>query len=77
MCVKDRKHSTKKEQVDKLFFSRYGLSAIASHDYKHSFRTAGVAITTILSILVIVNIIGNSLVCAAIIKNRDMRYVNM
>lgn len=38
---------------------------------------AGVAITTTLSTLVIVNIIGNSLVCASIIKNRDMRYVNM
>lgn len=34
---------------------------------------ASVAITAILSVLVIVNIIGNSLVCAAIIKNRDMR----
>ena len=34
-----------------------------------------VVITTILSLLVIVDIVGNSLVCAIIKKNRVMRYV--
>ncbi|XP_078346931.1 pyroglutamylated RF-amide peptide receptor-like [Oculina patagonica] len=34
---------------------------------------AGVAITTVLSILVIVDIVGNSLVCLIIKRNRDMR----
>ncbi|KAL9958279.1 hypothetical protein ACROYT_G035276 [Oculina patagonica] len=34
---------------------------------------AAVAITTVLSILVIVDIVGNCLVCATIRKNRDMR----
>lgn len=38
-------------------------------------ETASVAITTVHSVLVIVDIIGNSLVCAIIKKNRDMRYV--
>jgi hypothetical protein len=38
-------------------------------------ETASVAITTVLSVLVIVNIVGNSLVCAIIKRNRDMRYV--
>ena len=36
--------------------------------------SAGVAITTVLSIFVILGILGNSLVCAIIKKNRDMRY---
>ncbi len=39
------------------------------------FEQAGVAITTVLSILIIVDIVGNSLVCAIIKRNRDMRYV--
>ncbi len=36
--------------------------------------SAGVPITTVLSILVVVNIIGNTLVCLIIKRNRDMRY---
>ena len=44
---------------------------------KTAFEPVGVVITTILTILVIVNVIGNSLVCAAIIKNHDMRYVHV
>ena len=36
---------------------------------------AAVVITTVLSILVIVDIVGNSVVCAIIKRNRDMRYV--
>lgn len=36
---------------------------------------ASVAIITVLSVLVIVDIVGNSLVCAIIKRNRDMRYV--
>ena len=34
-----------------------------------------VVILTIFSVLVIVNIIGNSMVCVVIIRNKDMRYV--
>ena len=34
------------------------------------------AITTVASVLAIVNIVGNSLVCAIIKKNRDMRYAD-
>lgn len=37
-------------------------------------QSAAVAITTVLFILVVVDIVGNSLVCAIIKKNRDMRY---
>ena len=33
-----------------------------------------IAITTVQSVLVILNIVGNSLVCVAILKNKDMRY---
>ena len=36
---------------------------------------ASVAMTTVLCILVAVDIAGNSLVCLIIKKNRDMRYV--
>ncbi|KAL9957303.1 hypothetical protein ACROYT_G038922 [Oculina patagonica] len=36
-------------------------------------ESAGVAITTVVSFLVIVDIVGNSFVCAIIKKNRDMR----
>ena len=35
---------------------------------------AGVAITTVLSIFVILGIVGNCLVCAIIKRDRDMRY---
>jgi len=35
---------------------------------------ANVAIATVTSILAIASIIGNSLVCAVVKKNRDMRY---
>ena len=34
----------------------------------------GVAITTVFSILVMVDLVGNSLVCLVITINRDMRY---
>ena len=37
-------------------------------------QSAGVAITTVLSILVIVDIVGNFLVCVIIKRNREMRY---
>lgn len=39
-------------------------------------ETASAAITIILLLLVIVDIVGNSLVCAIIKRNRDMRYVD-
>lgn len=35
-----------------------------------------VAIVAVLSILAIVDIIGNSLVCVVITRNQDMRYVD-
>ena len=38
-------------------------------------ESSGIAIATIHSILLVVNIGGNCLVCAIIKKNRDMRYV--
>ena len=37
-------------------------------------ESAGAAITTALSILVIIDIVGNSLVCVIIKRNRDLRY---
>ncbi|KAL9957216.1 hypothetical protein ACROYT_G038826 [Oculina patagonica] len=37
------------------------------------FDSATIAITTVLSILVIVDIVGNSLVCAIVKRNRDLR----
>lgn len=37
-------------------------------------ESAGVVIKTVLSILVIVDVVGNSVVCLIIKKNRDMRY---
>ncbi len=36
---------------------------------------AGVAIATVHSILVVINIVGNCLVCAIVKNNRDMRCV--
>ena len=36
-----------------------------------------VVIVTVLSVLVIVDIIGNSLVCVVITRNQDMRYVEI
>ena len=38
-------------------------------------EAASVAVTTVLLILVIVNIVGNSLVCWIIKKYQDMRYM--
>lgn len=39
-------------------------------------EAADVVITTVLFILVIVDIVGNSVVCAIIKRSRDMRYAN-
>lgn len=38
-------------------------------------ESTGVVITTVLFVLVVVNIVGNSLVCAIIKRNRELRYV--
>ena len=38
-------------------------------------ESADVAITTVSFLLVIVSIVGNSLVCAVIKRNRNMRYI--
>lgn len=40
-------------------------------------ESADVAIAVIHAILFIVNIVGNSLVCAIIKRNRDMRYADV
>ena len=39
-------------------------------------ESAQVAIVTVFSILVIMDIVGNFLVCIIIASNQDMRYVN-
>jgi len=39
-------------------------------------ESADVAITTVTFMLVIVSIVGNTLVCAVIKRNRDMRYIH-
>ena len=38
-------------------------------------ESAKIAIATVQSLLVILNIAGNSLVCVIIVKNQEMRYV--
>lgn len=40
-------------------------------------ESAEAAVTAVHCILVITNIAGNSLVCVIIIKNREMRYVEI
>lgn len=40
-------------------------------------ESAQVAIVTVFSILVIIDIFGNSLVCFIIARNQDMRYVKV
>ena len=35
---------------------------------------AQIAVTTVQSLLIILNIAGNTLVCVIIVKNKDMRY---
>ena len=35
----------------------------------------GVAIATVTSILIVINVVGNSFVCIIVKKNPDMRYV--
>lgn len=37
---------------------------------------ADITVTTVLAILVIANIFGNSLVCVIFMKNNELRYVN-
>ena len=39
------------------------------------FGSTQIAVTTVQSMLIILNSVGNSLVCAVILKNQDMRYV--
>ena len=38
-------------------------------------QSSGIAIATVHTILVVIDIVGNCLVCAIIKKHRDMRYV--
>ena len=44
--------------------------------YYKEFGSTQIAIITVQSILIILNIAGNSLVCVIILKNQDMRYVD-
>ena len=49
---------------------------IRSSDYKHwqtSDMSADIAVATILTTLIIIDIFGNSLVCFIIKRNKDMR----
>ena len=41
---------------------------------KAMLQSSGIAIATVHSILVVIDIVGNCLVCAIIKKNQDMRY---
>ena len=41
------------------------------------FESTDVAITAVLSILIVTDIVGNSLVCFIIIRNQDMRYADI
>lgn len=59
----------------KLFYFRF-LDTLVAVKCKAMISESGkVAITTILSIFAIVDVIGNSLVCVVITRNQDMRYV--
>lgn len=40
-------------------------------------ETAAVALTTVLSVLVVLVIVGNCLVCFIVKRNRDVRYANI
>lgn len=55
---------------DSLYFRTRKLSEITAMS-----ESAGVATKTFLSILVIANVVGNTLVCVIIMRNRDMRYL--
>ena len=55
-----------------LFFLQLQLYYIAEMS-----ESADVAIITVHCILVIANIVGNTLVCVIIMKNREMRYVKI
>ena len=37
--------------------------------------SVGIAIATVHSMLIVINVVGNCLVCVIVKKNRDMRYV--
>ena len=43
--------------------------------YYKEFGSTQIAMTTVQSMLTTINIAGNTLVCAIILKNQDMRYV--
>ena len=70
------------EQV--LYYPLLSNALLFCFDSDHKMRSlalssimsgsAGVAITTVLSIFVVIGIVGNCLVCAIIKKNRVMRY---
>lgn len=40
-------------------------------------QASGIAIATVHSVLVVIDIVGNCLVCAIIKRNQDMRYVEI
>lgn len=53
------------------------ISASLNMSMRTVSETAAVAITTILSILVVIVIAGNSLVCLIVKRNRDLRYAEI
>ena len=59
-------------------YHHFNRSRVTSFEKQRSVMSEPdkVAIATVLSALIVVDIVGNSLVCVIIKKNRDLRYVN-
>ena len=58
-----------------FFYSFVSLVYLVPLDLVMASVAALIATVTVLSILVITNLIGNSLVCVIIMKNQDMRCI--
>ena len=56
-----------------FFFFFYIISVIVTNTDIVMSESAEIAVTVVTSVLIITSIVGNSLVCAVIKKNRDMR----
>ena len=56
-----------------VFFFFYIISVIVTNTDIVMSESAEIAVTVVTSVLIITSIVGNSLVCAVIKKNRDMR----
>lgn len=59
-----------------LSFCLFVLPRECSFQSSAMVEPAEIAVATVYSILIIVNIVGNSLVCAIIKRNREMRYAD-